>query len=357
MMSFKAAFAALVWAELAFPAIGLVVRQDRDTHDGGDTKSDGEEANAKLHTCLNGKRIIFIGPSTSKFDYMATAYFAEYGRWPTDPIVFNKMGAPGPNPLNEQAVHKVVPHLGLPPVFKPGCTSNDVPWESYMRYSNGLFNGREKCDCYRHGIWEGPYDMYNSTENRVYDNGNTMLAYFQWFGNVVLPRGTFNILPLLSQPAYDAVQQCPVGQYPGQWSWGMDMEKFLSVVVRYAKPTHLVLSTAFWPIDLTDAKLWEGIGRAGVQAVMDTGGQVIWRNTPQRADSSWKYASPRLLEPAQASMLKRGWKFFDAQARVNEFKGDRPWQSVFYDTAHLQPAAECHLAKTFLTTYVCPELR
>lgn len=356
MVACRKCLVALALAELFLPAFCLVTKQKTNA-----TLTEEEEVK-KLHSCLVGKRIVFIGPSTSKFDYMSTAFFAEYGRWPTEAQVMNMHGVYGPNPLNEQEVHKVVPTLGIPAMPKIGCTSPEPNWEAYMRYSNELFNGHETCDCYRFGNWKGPLDVYNSTENRIYNNGDTLLAYFQWFGDVVLPRGTFNVLPSLSTPptaAAMSAQQCPVGQFPGGWTWGMTMEHFLSLVVRFARPTHVVLSTAFWPLDPSKTAYWEGIAAAGVKSVSDTGGKVIWRNTPQRTDGNppHHYVSPRLQPAVQASMKKQGWQFFDADKQVQAFKGARPWDSVFYDTAHLQPAAECNLAGTFLKDYVCPELR
>merc|ERR1719162_1892641 len=44
---------------------------------------DGED----LRPCLDDKRIVFIGPSTSRSDYLALAFFAEYGRWPDTDVI------------------------------------------------------------------------------------------------------------------------------------------------------------------------------------------------------------------------------------------------------------------------------
>jgi len=357
MVTCKRYLVTLALVELFLPALCLSgLRQKTDA-----PMKEDEEAK-KLHACLQGKRIVFIGPSTSKFDYLSTAFFAEYGRWPSDAQVQNMQGLYGPNLLNEQEVgawvtKQVALGLILPP--GPGCTQSEPTWEEYYKYSNALLNGKETCDCYRYGMWKGPIDGYNTTENRVYHNGNTMLAYFNWMGDVVQPRGTFDILPTLRSPPAPVYPQCPIGQFPGGWSWGMTMENFLSLVVRTARPTHVVLSTAFWPLNnLANTAYWEGIAKAGVTSVSDTGGKIIWRNTPQRTDGvpPHHYATPRLQPQIVQSMTNQGWQFFDAAATINAFKGVAPWESVFYDNAHLQPAAQCHLAGTFLKEYVCPEL-
>merc|ERR1719443_1083758 len=57
-----------------------------------------------MHPCLAGKRIVFIGPSTSKADYIALAYFAEYGVWPVSDIIAYGAGQWGPNPIHEAGV-------------------------------------------------------------------------------------------------------------------------------------------------------------------------------------------------------------------------------------------------------------
>merc|ERR1719491_1182509 len=171
-----------------------------------------------MPACLAGKRIVFIGPSTSKFDYLTLAYYAEYGTWPLQDGILYGAGAWGPNPLDEgTCTHSstaMPPHVTLP-MPKPGCQSpNPYGAETCFRYTNTIFNGHEACDCYEFGTWSTASDIYNSTENRVYINGNTMISYFQYMGDAIPPRGTFDISPLLKQPPQPIQQPCPVGQFP-----------------------------------------------------------------------------------------------------------------------------------------------
>ena len=60
---------------------------------------------------LENKRIVFIGPSTSKSDYISLAYFAEYGTWPSQDIISYGLGKWGPNPISEAVVAQGAPHL------------------------------------------------------------------------------------------------------------------------------------------------------------------------------------------------------------------------------------------------------
>jgi len=336
---------------LALRAGGLVLRNSTQS-----TAAEQESSSLrdkKLHACLANKRIVFIGPSTSKSDYLALAFFAEYGFWPSEEQV--AFGLPGQTQWGVNPLHEgVIPTSPLPlsvtqPIVKPGCQASGEE-ETLMRYTNSMFNGHEACDCYKWGKWKGAYDMYNATENRIYNNGNTMISYFQWFGDIVAPRGTFDISPLLGFPAKPAVQQCSAGQFPGKWAWQMPVKNFLLDVVRHAQPTHIVLSTSFWPTTPGNKQFWDEIADAGVKAVMDTGGQVIWRTTPQRTGPH-SHVSPRV---DMTYFGQKGWKLFPAQQIITGFKGWQNDDAIFYDFAHLRPAPQCFLMQTFLKTHVCP---
>jgi len=288
-------------------------------------------------------------------DYLTLAFFAEYGWWPSQEQVFYGLppnGQMGVNPLNEAGIPAALPPQVTTTVDKPGCVSGPMSREAefVFRYTNSLFNGHEVCDCYEFGSFQGPHDVNNSTENRIYIKGNTTISYFQWFGDIVAPRGTFDVSPLLRIPAKTHAQQCPVGQFPGNWAWNMPVKEFLRNVIRHARPTHLVLSTSFWPITPGNTQMWNEIADAGVQAVMDSGGQVMWKTTPQRTDHA-PYKSPRV---DMAPFLNNGWKLFPAQQIVNDYQGHAASDAIFYDFTHLRPAPQCFLAQNFLETHVCP---
>lgn len=222
-----------------------------------------------------------------------------------------------------------------------------------MRYSNAIFNGHEACDCYEFGTWTTAADLYNSTENRVYINGDTMISYFQYFGDLVPPRGTFDITPLLRQPPGNVQQTCPVGQFPGAWSWAKTLPDFLRQVIRHANPTHVVVSSSFWSINPADTAFWSDVAAAGAESVTDSKGTVIWRTTPQRGQESLPYAykSPRV---DMTPFAQHGWQVFPAQQIVQNFQGASPNDAIFYDFSHLRPASQTHLTQAFLASHVCP---
>jgi hypothetical protein len=337
------------------PAAGLVIR-NRTTQQNASVQTPVDDAAtlSRLHACLAGKRIVFIGPSVSKYDYLALAYFAEYGRWPVADQVAVTHGA-GPNPLYEWNIRNHNKAGGyLPPEVNtpqhvPGCNAGGGT-ETFMRYTNHILNGHEVCDGHQHGDWKGVGDLYNSTENRIYLNGDTMISYFQWFGDTVPPRGTFDISPLLKSPPQAVHPQCPVGQFPGKWAWTLDMQHFLINVVKYAAPTHLVISAAFWPTPPSTDSFWTTLAQAGKIAVSQSNGQVLWRTTPERTDH------PKTNPAGSVDMAQfthNGWQVFPAADIVAQLAGARQDTDVFYDFTHLRPLFTSYIMQKFLETNVC----
>lgn len=301
-------------------------------------------------------RIVFIGPSTSKFDYLALAYFAEYGSWPVEDKVPIGNGESGPNPMYEWNVREVQKAGGpLPPAVQinrtvPGCIGGGGT-ETFMRYTNHILHGHEVCDCHQNGNWKGPGDYYNSTENRVYVNNGLVLSYFQWFGDTVSPRGTADISQALGGQPQTMHLQCPVGQFPGSWAWTQALSSFLTNVIQYANPTHLVISAAFWPSPPSASTFWDDLAQAGTTAVQRSKGAVFWRTTPQRMDKT-------LIDPASSvntqRFLDKGWHIFPAQQIVANLQGSSKDSDIYYDYTHLKPVPATNLVQNWLQQNVCP---
>jgi len=225
-------------------------------------------------------------------------------------------------------------------------------------------NQHELCDCYKNDP-AGAFhiaDIYNQTENRVYVSENvntgqsTMIAYFQWFGDIVNPRGSVDFspltyLPLHLDPPKAVKQQCPVGQFKGGWDWSMQVQQFVSTFVRGLKPTHLVIDAAYWPINPQNTLLWEQLSLAGANAVLESGGTVFWRTVPLRHD--YPIPEPSGFVNVQ-TFLTKGWKIFDASGLIKRYRGARPDDEIFFDQTHLRPHSESHLMWDFLQTHVCP---
>lgn len=314
-----------------------------------------EPVDTKLLSCLDEKRIVFIGPSTSKLDYLALTFFKEYGRWPDqDEVSFGETGkwsGSGPNPLYSPILEYGMDiKERVPP--KPVGQCKIGTTEAFSWYSNRILNGHEVCDCYKVGGWEGPKDVYNQTENRIYTKGSTTIAYFQWFGDVVDPRGTFSFWPLQQNPPQKVDQTCPAGQFKGSWLWSQPLAQFMTTTVAHFQPTHLVVDAAYWPIKPKDTLFWESVSAAGVAAILSSHGKVLWRTPPKRSDYPAEKEHAGSVD--QNIFLSKSWQVWDAQDTVRQFQGKRTDDELFYDNTHLRPQAQCHLMQNFLTSHVCP---
>lgn len=314
------------------------------------------------HKCLDGKRIVFIGSSTSKADYLALAYFAEYGRWPDKDMVVYGAGSDqraGPNPLYGPMMEQES-HVGGRSQSRQSIYPCNVgSAESYLWYSNSIFNNHELCDCYKndpHGSVPNMADIYNQTENRIYGNGKTMIAYFQWFKDTVNPRGSVDLAPLTYLPTANGIarsvhQQCPVGQFKGKWDWSIPVGHFMANFVRNVKPTHLIVDAEYVSANSQNTQFWDELSSVGVNAVALSRGEVLWRTAPTRRD----YLTKDTSNGAHLQMFKdKGWQIFDARGIVQMYRGNTGDSDIFFDPTHLKPAAESHLMSSFLHTHVCP---
>jgi len=311
----------------------------------------------QVHECLGGKTIVFIGPSTAKSDYLTLTYFAEYGRWPDKADISywgaGHLAAQGPNPLHGPSLEYEKTVGGQPPPIAAGACRVGTA-APYLQYSNTVLNGHEVCDCYKNDP-TGQFqiaDIYNQTENRIYRKGTTTIAYFQWFGDIVQPRGSVNLSPVIFGGAID--QQCPAGQFKGAWDWSMPVPTFISHFVKSLKPTHLIIDAAYWPTAPQTAPFWEDLSLAGAAAVAPSLGTVFWRTVPLRNDYP-------IAEPSSAvntmRFLSKGWKTWDARAVVHHYRAGRTDTAIFADTVHLSPHTESFLMWTFLHTNICYNVR
>eukprot|EP00927_Polykrikos_kofoidii_P066185 TRINITY_DN61832_c0_g1_i1.p1 TRINITY_DN61832_c0_g1~~TRINITY_DN61832_c0_g1_i1.p1 ORF type:complete len:346 (+),score=31.80 TRINITY_DN61832_c0_g1_i1:57-1094(+) len=291
-----------------------------------------------LRQCASGKRIVYIGDSTFRYEYMAMAYFIEHGRWPTGSNTLN------PDPSSEMNVISYFRTVGVPqyPLI-PGCVSGGGQvWEPLYRYTNALLNNNEACDCFR---MDNDGQGTTATENRMYKSadGSVSVSYFQWFGEMASPRGTMDILARASKHIAPA---CPPGQkLSGSSEWRMDLPAFVSTVVRQLRPTHLIIALAWWPSPHLDQSFWSSLATAGAAAVSDTGGIVYWRTTPKPHGQT---APSETFSQYGHFFQQAGWQIYSAEAFIDQLLTFRSNKDVFWDGMHLSSQGNCYTARAFL---------
>ena len=185
-------------------------------------QQEGPTGEAEAFAHLRGKRIVFLGESTLRYEYLAIAYLAEYGHtaegWQVPCSRFNS-SVLGPNLLfeknlnattaaavaactaaNSDSITSSTPLQARtrgkhPKVIE--CKPSEHSWLKFHRYTAGVLGGHETCDCYRENVF--PKHCYRGqdwatcgiTENRVYRGGSSgaELTMFQWLGRGYRPHG------------------------------------------------------------------------------------------------------------------------------------------------------------------------
>lgn len=239
---------------------------------------------AEAKQCLAGKRLVFIGDSVTRYQYLTLLHFLDRGRWPA-PLG----GDPGePSVANEREWPS---------------------WNDFLRGSNALFGGRELCDCYREeydplkGQIKPPEEEKH--ENRFYTTPDGIFVShltYTTFPNKLHGHFGFPPYPQGRQPCAPATCNSPE-------DWAHHLAEGLAGPVKDMRPTHLVLNSGLWG---TSNKFegWPAIAAAGRAAVAAQGGRAIWKTT---TGSKGKFPTQpghdaMAIEHTQAA----GWDLLDA---------------------------------------------
>ena len=213
-----------------------------------------------------GLRVVFMGDSIMRYQYLSLVYFARYGVW-FDPS--NK-------------THHLVQEKA----------SGFDTWLGFYQHTNELLQPYELCDCYRLERTEGKRENYNSTvENRYYYDpiNDNLLVYVTAFGNendlhghwtaedvtnsLLVGRNGTTKLPQWKKP--DRSKQQPPLSF--RWStrdWTWVIRHHLAQI--RPKPSHVVLNAGLWANDFN----YDNDKRKGlIQSVANNGMKPIWRTT------------------------------------------------------------------------------
>eukprot|EP00966_Prymnesium_polylepis_P026739 617485-Prymnesium_polylepis.1 len=134
--------------------------------------------------CLANKRIVYLGDSTSRYEYLALAHLAEYGALPSAGHLLCAPHAHWPNFQQHDLLmgqwrfmRQRFPRNLSAPRQVTNCVSSWTEWDIFYRYTNKLLHGAqstESCDCFRQKCCD------DALENRIYVNArlNTSIAFF-----------------------------------------------------------------------------------------------------------------------------------------------------------------------------------
>jgi hypothetical protein len=208
-----------------------------------------------------GLRLVLIGDSITRHQYLSLAYFLRYGKW-FDPRVT-------PNLVNQNDFKKVA------------ATKNDG-WATFFRETNKILSPYERCDCFREKWRDVTQVDSHVIENRYfYDpERNNSLTYLLGFGNTisglhgrVSPEDAFRDINSTEYQHIDS---------PSEWryaDWGMALEEYVAPLAA----THVLMNAGYWPHDFdTNEQSRDSI----VKAFKKTGHVGIWRTNSYLYDHS-----------------------------------------------------------------------
>ncbi len=125
---------------------------------------------------LANKRIMFLGDSVTRYQYLDLVCMITHETWCDDLLLVDE-------------------HL-------------HANWEAFYDYADKKFKHQELCDCYhRPPTTKGVFDTWLQCENRRFhsEKWNTTVWFFLWYGAKAMPHGHFNISediqPLSCMPA------------------------------------------------------------------------------------------------------------------------------------------------------------
>lgn len=296
-------------------------------------------------TCLTDKRIVLIGDSTIRYQYLTLAYFAEYGTWPP-----GQLG--NPSPLWEGSLkNNTISQNLMTSKSAIKCLTDDSlktqqnfkRWLMFYSFTNSLFNGHETCDCYRSRT-------IDSVENRVYVNNDSFVGYFQYWGDCALPRG--NMSP-------DQRLQCAPGICCSR-TWEYRLEDFAKRLRAY-QPTHLLFNIGLWHGKALSCSRKRKGSRYAHKSFLKAFASAVRRELPTLKMKIWRTTPVRLSTQAQKSftnkyfgldispLVKLGWTVHDAFSIANVLQGTSSEDAIFADYSHLSPAGNVALGKELLS--------
>jgi hypothetical protein len=290
--------------------------------------------------CLANVTLVYIGDSTSRYEYLELVQRL-HGRLGPE---FDSSHAPLRDTLPSSECHASAPRHG-----------KSETWTDFYSQSTAAFGGRMLCDCMRLSPRNASATALSQTvENRVYvaPDGAYRLAFFQWFGQYEMPRGSVDVCRALGRDSHaraGALSErlhalpCPPGLgSEGNWRWHAGVDGLLRMLAA-VRPTHVILNAGHWETAGLGSAVWHAIVRAGVALKADTSARVFWRTTPRRADAD---SLPRNVPWASlhdvdvTHFVRAGWEVYDAAALVRERRRALNVTSeaqVFIDDVHVQP--------------------
>lgn len=272
-------------------------------------------------SCLTGQRLVFIGDSVMRYQYLSLVHFLETGSWGPRLVDLQEIqGASG--------VGKALPQSISVDYSLAHGQAGKTNYDAFYRKSNEMLYGNERCDC---GTAES-----GRNENRHYHNKQLGVSVSFYFVNGHLPiHGNASSTSCMSG-ACDGVK----------WKYH-SFEKFLRYEVQQLRPTSLLINVGIgWSRDdyqsfALNATWWRGILDTA-RTLVPPSGRVLVRTTTAMAPWRGKRNDGIDVNLVQSNVVDRV-----VRAAVAERRATSPTTWGLLDSYHMTkglPRAHCHVA-------------
>lgn len=236
---------------------------------------------------LKKKKVIFIGDSLTRYQYLSFTHYLTFGQYPN----------PSDNWANEREW--------------PG-------WTEFYNGTNRVLNSTPKsseiCDCYRNQ--NTPLDQI--IENRKY-SGIIDVYYFQFFRRDISMKGHVNF-------ATDPAQvSCTPGECGDKPTWELSLVDALERVVKPLKPDIVIVNAGLHE----SSKYWDQSFMDSFLDIMDQFPLPIWKTTTKRKEEDHRPdTDDRML--ATILLSQRRMVVFDAFSIAAISPFNETWDSVHF---------------------------
>lgn len=248
---------------------------------------------------LQGRHILLMGDSVTRYMYLSLAHYLTHGHWP-DPII----------------------NSGEQNVCWEGTHSS---WPTFYEYTNAKLNvgnSTEFCDCYRSGI-SSEYP-YNVSENRFFAiaDEDIRLSYVQFFTPTLQVHGHF------TDPASSNDENERIFSAAGDYAYETNLSTFYSEILPNWKhvPDTVILNSGLWeglwPNVADPDDYYADVLRATESGTESSGRtKYVWRTT-----TASRFIRSNIADTADSFMLKNGanagWKILDIDRVTQQLKSD-----------------------------------
>lgn len=203
----------------------------------------------------SGLRLVLMGDSLSRYQYLSLAYFLKFGTWfiPKDRSCQN---------CTDLVMQK-----------------SFGSWSNFFTVTSNMYLAPyERCDCFRLESFNEAIIWY-ATENRYFYDAerDNMLVFLLSFGHYVTTRGRWNVSEVLQLMRNDFAPL--VLTKPKAMAW--EFSDWARVIAEYVKPlgaTHVQFNAGYWQNEFGI----DGVGQNFTLALEASNITGIWRTTSFR---------------------------------------------------------------------------